>query len=122
DESGHPYPERPDSALLRGLRFEERIAGNSSPLEGGLVEAVRAFVREHDPGAEIIPVVLSGFTDSHWFRKAFPECIAYGFSPQRVMTLFESAPLIHAPDERIAIDDLEFSTHFFRELALRLLR
>lgn len=23
DESGDPYPERPDSALLRGLRFEE---------------------------------------------------------------------------------------------------
>jgi acetylornithine deacetylase/succinyl-diaminopimelate desuccinylase-like protein len=65
--------------------------------------------------------VLSGFTDSHWFRKAFPECIAYGFVPQRAMTLFETTPLIHAPDERIAVDDLVFASSFYYELPQKLL-
>ena len=62
-------------------------------------------------------MVLPGFTDSHWFRKAFPECVAYGFFPQRAMSRFDTMPLIHAPDERIAIDDIELASRFFSELA-----
>jgi acetylornithine deacetylase/succinyl-diaminopimelate desuccinylase-like protein len=103
------------------LRFDENIVGNSSPLEGPLAEAIRSYVSDADPSAEIVPLVLSGFTDSHWFRKAFPECVAYGFFPQSAMTLFETTPLVHAPDERIDINDLEFSSEFFYTLPLRLL-
>ena len=55
------------------------------------------------------------------FREAFPECVAYGFFPQRHQTLFETAPLIHAADERIDARDLAFATEFFRDLALRML-
>ena len=79
------------------------------------------FVAEWDPGSRLLPLVLPGFTDSHWFRKAFPECVAYGFFPQRAMTLWETGPLIHAPDERIAVADLELASTFYRELAVRLL-
>ena len=73
---------------------------------------------EPTPAPQLLPLVLPGFTDSHWFRKAFPECVAYGFFPQRAMSFFETAPLIHAPDERIAIDDLELASRFYRELSL----
>ena len=103
------------------LRFDDDVVGNSSSLEGPLAEAIDNFVQENDPGASIAPMVLSGFTDSHWFRKAFPECVAYGFFPQRAMTLFETAPLIHAPDERIAVDDLVFASSFYYELPQKLL-
>jgi acetylornithine deacetylase/succinyl-diaminopimelate desuccinylase-like protein len=103
------------------LRFDDNIVGNSSPLEGPLAEAIRSYVARTDPAAEIIPLVLSGFTDSHWFRKAFPECVAYGFFPQKAMTLFETTPLVHAPDERIDVDDLEFSSTFFYMLPSQLL-
>jgi acetylornithine deacetylase/succinyl-diaminopimelate desuccinylase-like protein len=104
-----------------GLRFEENVVGNVSPLEGTLAEAIDSFVQEKDPGAKIAPLVLSGFTDSHWFRKAFPECVAYGFFPQRAMTLYETTPLVHAADERIAVDDLVFASSFYYELAQKLL-
>jgi acetylornithine deacetylase/succinyl-diaminopimelate desuccinylase-like protein len=104
------------------LEFDEHIVGNSSPLEGPLADAIRSYVTRVDSSAEIVPMVLSGFTDSHWFRKAFPECIAYGFFPQKAMTLFDTTPLVHAPDERIDIDDLEFSSMFFYTLPLALLR
>ena len=69
----------------------------------------------------LLPLVLPGFTDSHWFRKAFPKCVAYGFFPQRAMSFFDTAPLIHAPDERVATDDLDFASRFYRELAIDLL-
>jgi acetylornithine deacetylase/succinyl-diaminopimelate desuccinylase-like protein len=103
------------------LSFAEDVVGNSSPLDGPLTDAVRDFTRSHDPDARIIPLVLPGFTDSHWFRKAFPDCIAYGFFPQRAMTLYDTTPLVHAADERIAIDDLELAASFYHALARRML-
>jgi acetylornithine deacetylase/succinyl-diaminopimelate desuccinylase-like protein len=104
------------------LEFTDDIVGNSSPLQGPLAKALAEFAERTDPGAELLPIVLPGFTDSHWFRKAFPECVAYGFFPQRAMSFFETAPLIHAPDERIAIDDVELASRFYRELAIDLLK
>ena len=65
--------------------------------------------------------VLPGFTDSRHFRLAFPECVAYGFFPHRHQSLLETAPLIHAADERIDVRDLDLATELFRELAVRLL-
>jgi acetylornithine deacetylase/succinyl-diaminopimelate desuccinylase-like protein len=103
------------------LRFDEDIVGNSSPNKGPLAEAIQRFAQDADPDGALLPLVLSGFTDSHWFRKAFPECVAYGFFPQCAMTLYETTPLVHAPDERIAVDDLIFASNFFFELPQMLL-
>ncbi|HZL47883.1 MAG TPA: peptidase M20, partial [Solirubrobacteraceae bacterium] len=103
------------------IDFTERIVGNRSPIESSLMDAIAAWVAEHDEGADVVPVILPGFTDSRHFREAFPECVAYGFFPQRHQTLFEAAPLIHAADERIDVRDLAFATEFFRDLALRVL-
>lgn len=103
------------------IDFTERIAGNRSPIESSLMEAIDGWVKEHDAGADVVPVILPGFTDSRHFREAFPECVAYGFFPQRHQTLFETQPLIHAADERIDARDLAFATEFFGDLALRIL-
>ena len=103
------------------IDFTERIEGNRSPSESQLMEAIADWVSEHDPGADVVPVILPGFTDSRHFRQAFPECVAYGFFPHKHQTLFEAAPLIHAADERIDARDLAFATEFFRDLALRVL-
>lgn len=104
------------------LEFSEDVIGNSSPPESDLVDHLRAFVARADPGAELLPLVLTGFTDSHWFRKAFPQCVAYGFFPQRAMSRWDTTPLIHAPDERIAVDDIGFAAQFFNDLAPSVLR
>jgi acetylornithine deacetylase/succinyl-diaminopimelate desuccinylase-like protein len=85
------------------------------------METIGAWVKEHDEGADVVPVILPGFTDSRHFREAFPDCVAYGFFPQKHQTLFEAAPLIHAADERIDIRDLAFATEFFGDLARRVL-
>jgi acetylornithine deacetylase/succinyl-diaminopimelate desuccinylase-like protein len=103
------------------IDFTERIEGNRSPIESQLMNAITDWVSEHDAGADVVPVILPGFTDSRHFREAFPDCVAYGFFPQRHQTLFEAAPLIHAADERIDARDLAFATEFFRDLAQRVL-
>jgi acetylornithine deacetylase/succinyl-diaminopimelate desuccinylase-like protein len=100
--------------------FTEAIVGNRSPVESPLHAAIAGWLAEHDAGAETIPVVLPAFTDSRWFRTAFPDCVAYGFFPQRHQTLYDTWPLMHAADERIDVRDLGFAAAFFHDLPERL--
>ena len=63
------------------IDFTERVVGNRSPMESQLMDTISGWIGERDPGAEVVPVILPGFTDSRHFRDAFPECVAYGFFP-----------------------------------------
>jgi acetylornithine deacetylase/succinyl-diaminopimelate desuccinylase-like protein len=103
------------------LDFTEQVVGNQSPVASPLMDAITAWIGEHDPAAHVVPTVLPGFTDSRTFRDAFPECVAYGFFPMRHMTLFESSPLIHSADERIDVRDLGFAATFFRDITKEML-
>jgi acetylornithine deacetylase/succinyl-diaminopimelate desuccinylase-like protein len=103
------------------IEFTEQVVGNQSPVETGLMNAISAWVARHDPEASTVPVILPGFSDSRWFRDAFPDCVAYGFFPQRHQGLLEAAPLVHNADERIDVRDLGFATAFFRDIATDLL-
>ncbi len=103
------------------VEFLEQVIGNRSPMQSPLMEAIAGWVGEQDDAGEAVPVVLPAFTDSRWFRAAFPDCVAYGFFPQRHMSLYETWPLIHGADERIDVRDLGFAASFFHELPRRLL-
>ena len=110
-----------DSSPAFEVEFTERIVGNRSPMSSPLMDAISEWVCKRDPGARTAPTILPGFTDSRHFRAAFPECVAYGFFPQRHQSLLQTAPLIHGADERIDMRDLAFATEFFHDLALRML-
>src|SRR3954469_23001136 len=118
---GREHAEKRIHEVLGGdgysLEFIEQTIGNDSPVESPLMDAIRAWVGEHDAEARVVPTILPGFTDSRTFREAFPECTAYGFFPQRHMTLYETAPLIHSADERIDVRDLGYAATFFRDVA-----
>jgi acetylornithine deacetylase/succinyl-diaminopimelate desuccinylase-like protein len=103
------------------VEFLEQVIGNRSPIESPLMDAISDWVGEQEPDAEVVPVMLPAFTDSRWYRDAFPDCIAYGFFPQRHQSLYETWPLIHGADERIDIRDLGFAASFYHELPRRLL-
>jgi acetylornithine deacetylase/succinyl-diaminopimelate desuccinylase-like protein len=102
------------------IGFTERVLGNSSPPDTPLMDAIERWLGQADPDGEAVPVLLPGFSDSKWFRDAFPECVAYGFFPQRHMSLFEAAPLVHNADERIDVRDLGFAASFYAEIAREL--
>jgi acetylornithine deacetylase/succinyl-diaminopimelate desuccinylase-like protein len=103
------------------VTFMEQVAGTASPSDSPLMDAIGGWIGEHDPGAEVVPSILPAFTDSRSWRVAFPECVAYGFFPQRHQTLYETWALMHAADERIDVRDLGFAASFFADLPRRLL-
>lgn len=103
------------------LSFTETVTGNQSATQGPLMDAISRWISANDSGAETVPVILPGFSDSRWFREAFPDCIAYGFFPQRHMTVLESTPLVHNADERIDVRDLGFAAGFYADVARELL-
>jgi len=110
-----------DESDALSIEFTEQVVGNQSPVGGELMSAIERWVTANDPGAGTVPVILPGFSDSRWFRDAFPECVAYGFFPQRHQGLLQAAPLVHSADERIDVRDLGFATAFFADIARELL-
>jgi acetylornithine deacetylase/succinyl-diaminopimelate desuccinylase-like protein len=103
------------------VEFTEEVYGNGSAVDSELMAGIERWIAEHDPGASVVPVILPGFSDSSHFRAAFPDCVAYGFFPQRHQTLLQSAPLIHAADERIDARDLGFAAGFYADVVRELL-
>ena len=103
------------------VEFTEMVVGNESAIDTPLMDAISGWVQDSDPGAETVPVLLPGFSDSRWWRDAFPECVAYGFFPHRHMSLYEAAPLVHSANERIDVRDLGVATDFYTQVARRLL-
>lgn len=103
------------------VEFTERVQGNSSPVESPLMDAIAGWLATEDADASIVPTVMPGFTDSRHFRQAFPECVAYGFFPQRHQSLPEVWPLLHAADERIDVRDLGFAANCYSNLITHLL-
>jgi acetylornithine deacetylase/succinyl-diaminopimelate desuccinylase-like protein len=103
------------------LDFTEINPGNQSVIESPFMEAISRWVHANDGGAGTVPVVLAGGSDSRWFREAFPDCVAYGFFPQRHMDIFETSPLVHSADERIDVRDLGFAAGFYRDIAREVL-
>ena len=103
------------------LEFVDEVVGNASPFDTPFAKRITEWIEENDPGARVVPVVMSGFSDSHWWRKAFGASTVYGFCPQNALNLFESAELVHSADERIPVADVEFGAKFFYDLARRVL-
>ena len=107
----------------RGYEVEltECNVGNRSAADGPLADAIATWIERADPGARVVPVAWPAFSDSNWFRRAFPEAAVYGFCPQREMTLDEAGPLVHGADERIAVADVAYAAELFRDIAVELL-
>jgi acetylornithine deacetylase/succinyl-diaminopimelate desuccinylase-like protein len=103
------------------IAFDEPAVGNASPHDTRLMELIKTWVGTVDPDAVALPSVLPGFTDSRWFREAFPDVVAYGFFPQIEMEMYDSDPLMHAADERIPVRDLTLATEFFADIVPKLL-
>jgi acetylornithine deacetylase/succinyl-diaminopimelate desuccinylase-like protein len=109
-------------ALVGGeveLEWLEAQGGTRSPLATPLWDAVASFVTEVEPGARPAPIIVPGFTDSHWLRDAFGT-VAYGFFPARELSAELAARLIHSADERVPVGDLELGVAFLRHVAKEL--
>jgi acetylornithine deacetylase/succinyl-diaminopimelate desuccinylase-like protein len=91
------------------------------PYPSPLSEAIQKTLREHVPEAELANSHSVGFTDSNWFRAAYPDTVAYNFAPHLVEGYDEVTPRYHNVDERILIRDLAFQALFAERVAQELL-
>ena len=112
-------------ALGDGYRYEMELleplaGGTESPVDTPLYEACREYVAARLPGAELLPLVNTGFTDSHWVRGEFGT-VSYGFAPVFSMDLDAYFDGVHGADECLDVADLvemtEFHLHALRALA-----
>jgi acetylornithine deacetylase/succinyl-diaminopimelate desuccinylase-like protein len=97
----------------------ESTGGSSSPLDTPLWRALQSWIDAVEPGAALVPILMAGFTDSHYLRTAF-DTVAYGFFPLRAMESELAGRLVHSADERIAVDDLEDGVGVLRHVAREL--
>ena len=93
------------------LEFETIQANepSESPANTPLYEQIVKVMKEFEPNCSIAPILLTGGTDSRFFRKIGSIC--YGFQPLRSdMPYGEILKTIHGIDERISIENLVFGT------------
>jgi len=89
----------PGIAMEPLLSFPSRISSPDTPL----FRAIERVAASSDPGAVVIPRVISGFTDAHYFREI--GITAYGFVPRWHRS--DEPRGVHGPDERVSIRNLE---------------
>ncbi|MGC0250515.1 M20/M25/M40 family metallo-hydrolase [Pseudactinotalea sp. Z1748] len=76
------------------------------PFEGDLVEAMIAALDAEDPGAVVLPYMLSGGTDNKALSKL--GITGYGFVPLLLPPELDFAGMFHGVDERVPVSSLEF--------------
>jgi acetylornithine deacetylase/succinyl-diaminopimelate desuccinylase-like protein len=83
-----------------------------SPLDNELYQAIKRVAQQKDPGCMITPFLITGATDSRFFREIGVPC--YDFSPFRLRQ--EDLKLVHGHNERISIDNLGFASEVIFEI------
>ncbi|MEM2953762.1 MAG: M20/M25/M40 family metallo-hydrolase [Candidatus Bathyarchaeia archaeon] len=96
---------------LEKLEFEIIQANepSESPTNTPLYRLIIEVLKDFEPKSSIAPILLTGGTDSRFFRKMGATC--YGFQPTLSDIPYgEILKMIHGIDERISIQNLVFGT------------
>jgi acetylornithine deacetylase/succinyl-diaminopimelate desuccinylase-like protein len=110
-------------AELRGIIGQdvelEVIHYDPGPTEPdmGLLDRLADILCEFDPKGKPLPLLLSGTSDARFFTRLGIQ--TYGFLPMPLPKDFNFTQTIHAADERIPIDAVEFGTNAIYELLKR---
>lgn len=75
----------------------------SSPSDTALFQAIERVARRQDPEAIVVPRMIGGFTDAHWFREL--GIVSYGFVPRWLAP--SDATGVHGIDESVSLENLE---------------
>jgi len=104
------------------VEFVGSVLGNASAAPSPFSAAIDRVMERAVPGAQMVSLHCVGFTDSNWFRAAFPDVVAYGFGPYIEEDASITSDLCHNHDERIHVRDLTFQAVFAEALARELLK
>jgi acetylornithine deacetylase/succinyl-diaminopimelate desuccinylase-like protein len=76
--------------------------------DGALVDAMTASIIAEDPGARVLPYMLSGGTDAKSFQQLGIR--NFGFAPLKLPADLDFSGLFHGVDERVPVEALQFGT------------
>jgi acetylornithine deacetylase/succinyl-diaminopimelate desuccinylase-like protein len=96
---------------LAGIEMELEIVRHDAVAAApdlALFDTLAGTLRELDPGAKPIPMLLPGVTDGRFFSQLGIQ--TYGFLPMQLPPELPFMQLIHAADERLPADAVEFGT------------
>lgn len=90
--------------------------GLENAFEGPLVEAMVGTLQAADPGAPVLPYLLSGGTDNKALAKL--GIAGYGFAPLQLPAGLDFPGMFHGVDERVPLDALVFGRRVLTDLLL----
>jgi acetylornithine deacetylase/succinyl-diaminopimelate desuccinylase-like protein len=91
-----------------------RDIGLDTPFEGPLVDAMVGALGRADPGAPVLPYLLSGGTDNKALFKL--GITGYGFAPLQLPAELDFPAMFHGVDERVPLDALVFGRRVLADL------
>ncbi|THG33391.1 M20/M25/M40 family metallo-hydrolase [Naasia lichenicola] len=88
--------------------------GLETPFDGPLVDTMVGLLQKHDPGATVLPYLMSGGTDN----KALDQLgiRGYGFAPLQLPPDLDFPAMFHGVDERVPLAALDFGHRVLTEL------
>jgi acetylornithine deacetylase/succinyl-diaminopimelate desuccinylase-like protein len=93
----------------------QAFPASESPADNLLCRAFEKTLQRLDPKAKMIPMMLTGGTDSRFFRDR--GTAAYGFQPMVPLdNLSEYLSRVHGHDERVSAESLLFGTRVLYEI------
>jgi len=120
-----PLPGHEDEVLERvrdivGPDIDVSIVTQDIGLENAfdvpIVDAMAKALRAQDPGAKMLPYLLSGGTDNK--AMALLGIAGYGFAPLRLPADLDFPSLFHGVDERVPLDALDFGHRVLTDFLL----
>jgi len=90
--------------------------GLENPFSGPLVESMVSTLKAHDPGAHVLPYLLSGGTDNKALKKL--DITGYGYAPLQLPADLDFPGMFHGVDERVPLNALVFGRQVLRDLFL----
>jgi acetylornithine deacetylase/succinyl-diaminopimelate desuccinylase-like protein len=118
-----PFAGQEDEVILRirevigddiELSITHHDIGLEVPFEGDLVDRMIAALGRHDPGAPVLPYLMSGGTDNKALDKL--DITGYGFAPLQLTADLDFPAMFHGIDERVPLSALEFGRRVLGDL------
>ena len=98
----------PEVEIERVMSFTPAMSSTDTPL----YRLIGELASRNYPGSKVVPSVMTGFTDSHFFRDL--DIVSYGFAPFVIPA--EEGRSVHGNNERISVENMKRGTTFMIEL------
>lgn len=92
----------------------KELTPTQAPADDPIMALMEKAITRRDPGAVVLPNLVTGFTDATHWKKLGMKC--YGFSPLRLPPDTSFKSLFHGHDERIPLEGFRFGLEVLFEL------